>query len=493
MKPQPSPSLPLEIELKLCLVDPDPASLARRLARTPVLARRKASSQTLHNIYFDTPDQALRRQRVALRLRRTGDEVQGKWLQTLKTSGADESALSRRGEWESPVPDQALAPAALEASPWSDIDPDGQLMASLSPCFMTVFERTTWLVRRRDGSAVEVALDLGYIDANDKRAPICELELELKAGQPVALFDIARDISNHIAVLPASLSKAQRGYLLAQGELEQPRHAQVPQLSSKVTWQELAQRTLRDMFTQFTANLIALRTSDDPELVHQARIGWRRFRTGLWLFKKILAMALPPSRLPLQPLLNCLSELRNLDVALTETLPPLASAYAQGDDRRTSSWQAMVLALTQAAAVQRQTVQLALEQPAVGTCLLAISEWLENLSTGGDAGVEPRGLLRHWAKCRMVRLQKKLERAQTQACTPEQLHHVRILAKRLRYGAEALHDLLPAQLARHCQQQAADLQSSIGVNRDMAQAMALVTRLNLDRKIMAFLQRVAGS
>ena len=289
MKSHPRNGAHQELELKLCLPGAKPADLAMRLARTPALARRKRSRQSLFNIYFDTPDQVLRQQGVALRLRRVGSAADPQWLQTLKTSTGELSALSQRGEWESAVAGPALEPAALAHTAWSGIDPDGRLFAALAPCFVTRFERTLWLVRRRDGSAVEVALDIGHIEADGKQAPLCELELELKGGEPAALFDLARQLAKHVAVLPANLSKAERGFLLAQGALDQPQRSRIPQLVLPLSRPELAQRVLGEMFAQFSQNLDTLRTSDDPEVVHQARVGWRRFRSGLRLFKKTLA------------------------------------------------------------------------------------------------------------------------------------------------------------------------------------------------------------
>ena len=52
--PRPAPQ-PQEIELKLALPTAHPSGLEKMLARTPVLARRKATQLHLHNIYFDTP------------------------------------------------------------------------------------------------------------------------------------------------------------------------------------------------------------------------------------------------------------------------------------------------------------------------------------------------------------------------------------------------------------------------------------------------------
>jgi inorganic triphosphatase YgiF len=490
MKSRPHRSAPQEVELKLSLPGAEPNELAQRLARLPALARRKSSRLSLSNIYFDTPDQALRQQGVALRLRCVGSEADPRWLQTLKTSGVERSALSQRGEWESPVAGPALERAALAHSAWSGIDSDGRLFASLEPCFVTRFERTLWLVHRRDGGAVEVALDIGQVEANGKQAPICELELELKAGDSAALFALARQLGRGVALLPANRSKAERGFLLAQDALDQPQRAQRVSLVLPLSRFELAQRVLREMFSHFSQNLEALGTSDDPEVVHQARVGWRRFRSGLRLFGKTLAVAKPPSWLDLQPLLTGLGALRDLDVAVTETLPTLADGYTLGDASRVQTWQAVLTALTQTANAQRQQLRQMLQEPAVGLCLLALTEWLENLSVADDGGPVHKGALQRWAKRRTGRLQQRLVQAHKQADTPQQLHRVRILAKRLRYGVEALRALLPRHQADACIAQASQLQGTLGKSRDVAQARVLVAALTPDLHIEAYLQGV---
>ena len=494
MKPAPPAHPGEEIELKLALPGSDPSSLGRRLAGTPILARRKATHLQLHNVYYDTPEQDLRRQRVALRIRRVGGDAHPQWLQTLKTGGRGDSALSQRGEWETPVPDAALSATALEATPWSTIDPHGTVWAALAPCFATTFERTRWLVRRRDGSAVEVALDIGHIVAGDKRAPICELELELVAGSPAALFTVAQQIARTLAVLPVTTSKAERGYALAQDTLDQPLRAQPPKLSSRLTLHETMRRVLGEMFCQFTANLNALRNSDDPEVVHQARVGWRRFKSAVRLFKPALGANTPPPWQPMQALLSILGELRDLDVARNETLPPLGDVYAGGDARRAAAWQAMTQAVAQATTLQRKAMRYALQEPAVGATLLAATQWLDGLSTSAapaDALPEKNVSLRRWARRRMVRLHEDLQRARQQTDSPEQLHRVRILAKRVRYGVEALRALLAAKHTQRWYEQAVRLQTGIGATRDIMQAGAIVAGLETDRGVVEFLRGVA--
>lgn len=485
---------PQEIELKLALPGFDVSQQAQHLAQISVLARRKATQLHLHNVYYDTPDQVLRQARVALRIRRVGGAAKPQWLQTLKIGGQGDSALSQRGEWEVPVPNATLDLNALQATPWQQIDPDGSVFQALTPTFSTVFNRTLWVIRHKDGSVVEVALDLGQIEANQTQAPICELELELRTGSPPALFEIAQQIAKTTALLPATASKAERGYLLAAGCLDQPLRAQPPALSAKLLGHETAQRVLREMFCQFTTNLGLLGSSDNPELVHQARVGWRRFKSALRLFKLARAVNPVPSWQALQPLLQLLGEVRNLDVAGTDTLPGLADAYAAGNSQRAQAWLALQAQVAQAAAQQRVLARQALKQPPVGACLLDITQWLEGMSsanTVGDAIHGIKGSLRDWARQRIKHLHDQLALALHDTSAPESQHRARIMAKRLRYSIEALQPLLPKKRSQRWLAQASELQMRIGSARDVSLAVTLVTQLETDPGVLAFLRGVA--
>lgn len=364
-------SEPVEVELKLALPTGDPSRLAQKLAHLPLLSRRKSSLQQLRTIYFDTPELLLHERRTALRLRHTQTAAGPAWLQTLKIGGRSDSALSQRGEWETPVQGAHLSLQALQDTPWSDLDSDGTLFQALVPVFKTDFERRRWRVRRSDGSVVEVALDIGQIVADERTAPICELELELKAGSSAALFDVARQIAQDITVLPASMSKAECGYALRQDSLDAPSGAQTQPLRARQPLPEIMQQVMREMFSQFTSNLNRLLRSDDPELVHQARVGWRRFKGTVSFFKPQLVPHAVPCWQALEVLLMCLGQLRDLDVAHTQTLPRLAHAYGADNPSKIQLWRDMLDALEEAACLQRKAVRYALQEPAVGTCLLA--------------------------------------------------------------------------------------------------------------------------
>lgn len=269
-----------------------------------------------------------------------------------------------------------------------------------------------------------------------------------------------------------------------------------PQLSPKLSVPDAAGRVLRQAFRQFVSNLEALRTAKDPEVVHQARIGWRRFKSGLRLFRPVLVDVAEPPWEALQPLLLGLGELRNLEVALHETLPRLAQAYIAGDTQRAAAWRAFTHALTRATHQQRQAVRATLQQPAVGAALRASTQWLQELPGPRQAGTkkaEKPGPLRPWARRRLTRLHRQLRTTLKTATDAEGLHRVRILAKRLRYGIEALRPLLPAQRARRWHQQALALQTELGARRDIAQVSALAEQWAVDRGLTEFLRGVSTS
>jgi inorganic triphosphatase YgiF len=484
-----------EIELKLALPCADPSALERILSRLPLLARRRATRERLHNTYYDTPNGVLSQQRVALRIRRLGNDDQPVYLQTLKTGGSGESALSQRGEWEAAVQGAALEWGMLQATPWPQIDPDGALFQALAARFTTDFIRTRWTVRNHlDGSVVEIALDQGHILSGGHSAPICELELELKAGQPPALFEIARQIASAVAVMPFGASKSQRGFALADNTLDQPTRARPPTLASETPVDDAANRVLQEMLHHFSANLHTLLASDDPEVVHQARVAWRRLKTALALFNKSPLVQAAPALQALKPLLKELGKLRDMEVANLQTLPMLANAYVAGSPKRKARWKTLQEAIAMATQAQHQRVRQTLFDPAAGATLLALTEWLEITGTptqpANDSAAQNQNL-RDWARLRMERLQTQLKDSQKKTKKTDHLHRTRILAKRLRYGVETLRPVLPKRRAQRWHRQAAHLQNAMGAERDLQQALRLSKRLKAHATLLAFLRAVA--
>jgi inorganic triphosphatase YgiF len=487
-----------EVELKLALPSADTADLLDVVLGLPMLNGLATKTVQLHNIYYDSQDQQLRQGLVALRLRRSGTARNPVWMQTLKTGAVSDSALSKRGEWESPVKGAALDLDVLMHTPWADLDPDGVLFANLVPCFVTAFDRNIWLVEGPEGSVVEVALDIGTIEAGDRSAAIAELELELKAGAPGSLFELAGQIAKHLAVIPASASKSERGYALAANRHCAALTAQPIDFEPTQELSSAAKLAMREMFSQFTGNLQLLQTSDEAEVVHQARIGWRRFSSATKLFRSGPGVVKRPDNAPLLPLRNALSALRDLDVARMEVLPQFAQAYVSGDSARARAWQKMELALGKATSAQREATIKALMQPEVGSTLLEIANWLEfdeGLHHVSERTADTEVTLRTWAKNKVKRLHGKLMKARDtarEANSPEQWHHVRLIAKRVRYSIEAVQSVLPKKRAQQWREQSLRLQSKIGSSRDVVRASELVASLPVDKGLVGFLRGVAS-
>ena len=203
----------MEREIKLALpADQIDAATRWFVARTGTAGRPIA----LANIYFDTPALTLARSKSALRLRHTPDG----WLQTFKTAGNASAGMHSRHEWEMPVAGEKLEIDALlhacdeptVAAALRGAAPD------LMELFRTNFTRTLWQVAH-NGATVEAAIDQGdviaEVDGETRRAPILEVELELKSGDEAALHALADELRAKVPGLaPDDVSKAQRGYRL---------------------------------------------------------------------------------------------------------------------------------------------------------------------------------------------------------------------------------------------------------------------------------------
>ncbi|PMH39819.1 adenylate cyclase [Vibrio sp. 10N.286.49.B3] len=199
-----------EIELKF-FVSPDfSAYLHQEIAENKVLQH---SCRELGNTYFDTPDNWLRQHDIGLRIRRFDDV----FVQTVKTAGRVVAGLHQRPEYNaehnSNNPNLLLHPDEV----WPQGKDVSVLQEELFPLFSTNFVREQWLIGMPDGSQIEVAFDQGLVVAGDKTDPICEVELELKSGQTDALFTLARQFNQHGGMRLGNLSKAAKGYRLAQG------------------------------------------------------------------------------------------------------------------------------------------------------------------------------------------------------------------------------------------------------------------------------------
>lgn len=202
----------VEIELKLQLVKPETWN---EIMTSPLLMGLADSSvwqsDMLEARYFDTPDYSLQKARTTYRIRREG----GRWVATVKGWGSADGGLHRRQEWNVVVSDDTPDAAVFIDMPIGlslrQTVGDGPLV----PLVATCFERHTLNVRTPDGSLIEVAADRGEIIAGERTAPILELELELKEGQPAALLRLGAALAREYPLLVGLSSKYHRALQLA--------------------------------------------------------------------------------------------------------------------------------------------------------------------------------------------------------------------------------------------------------------------------------------
>lgn len=198
----------IEIELKFIFNEDFADNLYQTLNKWKCISSK---NQFLHNVYFDTAERNLRLLDMGLRVR-TIDE---KSVQTIKTAGKVIGGLHQRPEYNEPIEGSRPELARFNNKIWPQDSDIQALENALIPIFSTDFNRQSWLIEIADDTLVEVAYDVGFIETNQGKMPLCEVELELVKGDEKQLFTLGKQIAQIPDVRLGNVSKAQRGYMLA--------------------------------------------------------------------------------------------------------------------------------------------------------------------------------------------------------------------------------------------------------------------------------------
>ena len=444
-----------EIELKLAL---SPAT-ARTLLQHPLLAGRPSASQRLLNTYYDTPDLALKARRIALRFRKKGWQ----WLLTVKSAEPASGGLAVRSEWETPA-----TPGAWDFGHVDAPDLHQFLVEStprLAPIFTTNFRRTTWLLDF-GSSRIEMALDRGHIESQERRSPLCEVELELVAGEIADLFGLARALQTDLPLHPSVASKAERGYALFANAAPRPYKARLTPLRPDATPVAAFRQIALACLEQLQRNEAGVVAAGDPEFVHQARVALRRLRSALKVFAPVLPEGYAGAwSQAWQTLATALGEARNWDVLVGETLPPIQAVFP--DYRPAQRLLAEGRRRAKRAHGAVSAMQALPEYPRL------VSEFTASLFALADAGETS---LTDFA---IAQLSARARRARKQALrhatlTPEERHRMRICFKKLRYTLEFFAALFPAKCLKGYLAALAHLQDELGLINDHVTAAELV-------------------
>lgn len=333
-----------EQELKLHVPKEARAGVEKELLRGRVTRMR------LQAFYFDTPERDLVRAKIALRLRREGEQ----WVQTLKMPG--ENSLSRiEINHNRPSPDLDLSLYAGE--PFADVL--AKYADALSVCYETDVQRIFRQTRTESG-VVEIALDAGLLRAGSLELPISEIEFELIRGQLAAVFTLGKKWQQAHGLILDVRSKSERGDRLASlnaelnaiDEQKPERHEPSRRRAIAQFW---ASRTAKDVLLhpkiqaaaalaavsaecldQIIRNAAILAEVDTAgiyqaggaEHVHQLRVGIRRLRSAWSFFNGIAELPSEDLRAEIKLHFAKLGGTRDDDV-LKETLLPVLSAAGQ--------------------------------------------------------------------------------------------------------------------------------------------------------------------
>jgi triphosphatase len=466
-----------EVELKLEIGAADAARLLRH-PRLRELAAGRPRSRRLWNVYFDTDELGLWRNGLVLRVRAAGRRR----IAGVKTHGEVRGGLVAREEVERPLPGPAADPRRIPETALLAAIGEPRLRSAvekaangekLVPRVATDYRRTT-LPLQLGTARIELALDVGETRAGRSRIPIQELELELLSGPTRALFDVALLLAADLELRPAPLGKSERGFVRLLGEETAPVRAERIELPDGATLDLVLRAVLGECMRHWADNQPAVENGD-AEGVHQMRVGVRRLRSALRLFREWLPVREREAlNGELRWLAGVLGRVRDVDVFLDETLGPMLADRPED---------AGLAALHEAARTAREDalaeLHAALQSRRHAVLLLRLGRLVETIASGRSAAQlrrvraepEARRLLRHLAE-RLFELGEKLD----QLSLPE-LHRLRIRAKRLRYAVELLGPLFAGKAAGRAARRLSDLQDALGHLQDLASAEAQIRAL----------------
>jgi triphosphatase len=270
-----------EFELKFEIPPANLKSVAR------AVLEGKATRQRLQASYFDTADGVLAAHGIVVRLRKEGR----RWVQTAKGPTVD---LLERLEHNAPLAQQSAGVVPALDLARHHGTPVGKAIGkalglkgdenypSLELLYGTDVQRISrQLAHGR--SVVEVALDQGRVFANGHSQSICELEVELKQGTPLDAVDLARQWCAAHGLWISTIAKSMKGQRLRQAvPFGKATSADAPTYTAQTTAHDMMRAVVQTCLGQILPNASELASgSQDPDHVHQLRVGIRRLRTAL--------------------------------------------------------------------------------------------------------------------------------------------------------------------------------------------------------------------
>lgn len=481
---------PVEIELKLS-IDPAAVATLRTHPALRAVVRGRARTARVVSTYYDTADQRLRSEGVALRLRHDGR----RWLMTVKGAPLPDAAsgVVSRPEHEWPLAGPQIDTMRLATTPWRAVFAKALRKGGLAPAFSTDFRRTSLPLAFPDGTTATLAIDLGRLDspATGLRAAtwagIAEIEIELRGGDPRRLLDLASSLAADLPLATEPRSKAERGYALAEGTADEPSRAGEIVHPDESTAAAAIARVVAECVRQIERNTLGFRAGAlrDPEWIHQMRIGVRRLRSCIALAEGVLGPdAIERLRHETRWVLDTLGPARDLDVFALETLPAVDADLTRSAGKGSATATALHSLARRTGTRRRAAHAAAVEcvtSPRFTRFVLATYGAAQPApvpqdGTPAGAGAEDA---RRYAARLIDQRARRLAKAGRHLANGgvDERHAIRIAAKKLRYATEFFATLFPARRARAYRKALAVLQDELGAFNDAAVAPRVAAAL----------------
>jgi triphosphatase len=230
---------------------------------------------------------------------------------------------------------------------------------------------------------------------------------------------------------------------------------------------------MRGCITPVVSAAEAARRSDDPEGIHQLRVGIRRLRAAFSVFGPALPPRRPPVLAQLRSLQQKLGEARELDVLLEETV-----ASMPGKWKKSRGMPELIKVLQAERAARHRRARTALGSRGCAELLTHLEPALDRYAQRLGDGAKSEPIAAFAAE--MLRSRRRKARKlgkKVRKLDPQELHKLRIRIKKLRYAADFFSGLTRGGRSKRYLRRLKDLQQLLGTTHDAVVACNLIDRV----------------
>ena len=464
-----------EVELKLATTRDDLPQLEQALLN--VTGYASVQPTMVESTCYDTDVDGLKCAGVALQVR----QQNGAYTQTVTREDTRGTAPFARYSWEDVIgserPDlRAPNGGAHLPKPLADTE--------LRARFTTVVQRTLFTLEPDGSTQIAGTIDEGEIRTteNERTEPICEIGLQLRRGDPAALYGTGLRLLELVPLRIEVRSEAERGYRLLESATARPQavHSLPFDLEHDLTVEESLQEIGSGSLILLLRNELAA-LAEVSDGIHQMRVAVRRLRSVIGTMRRLL----PPEQYEwvsqeLRWIADVLGPARNWDVFSQSLLAPVMSALPSEQDLGE-----LCRLSEQERRAARERASTEIRSPRYTSALLKLSQWFTSRSWRDQPVSEQSALLmapiETVAPILIGRRHKKVREAAEGLLelTPQRRHEFRIAVKKLRYTIEVFRDLFDSDKVAEFLRFLKPLQDDLGYANDVEVAHEFLTDLQI--------------